>query len=46
LFVSGQGPVRDGAYVQGTIEEETRLTLDNLLAVLVASGSGQMTTLT
>jgi 2-iminobutanoate/2-iminopropanoate deaminase len=40
LFVSGQGPVRDGVYVQGTIEEETRLTLDNLLAVLAASRSG------
>ena len=40
VFVSGQGPVRDGVYVQGTIEEETRLTLDNLLAVLAASGSG------
>jgi 2-iminobutanoate/2-iminopropanoate deaminase len=46
LFVSGPGPVRDGVYVQGTIEEETRLTLDNLLAVLAASGSGQTTTLT
>jgi 2-iminobutanoate/2-iminopropanoate deaminase len=40
VFVSGQGPVRDGVYVQGTIEEETRLTLDNLLTVLAASGSG------
>jgi 2-iminobutanoate/2-iminopropanoate deaminase len=40
VFVSGQGPVRDGVYVQGTIEEETRLTLDNLLAVLAASGGG------
>jgi 2-iminobutanoate/2-iminopropanoate deaminase len=37
-FVSGQGPLRDGVYVEGTIEEETRLTLDNLLAVLAASG--------
>ena len=40
VFVSGQGPLRDGVYVQGTIAEETRLTLDNLLAVLAASGSG------
>jgi len=37
-FVSGQGPLRDGVYLEGTIEEETRLTLDNLLAVLAASG--------
>lgn len=38
VFVSGQGPLRDGTYVEGTIEEETRLTLDNLFAVLAASG--------
>ena len=38
VFVSGQGPMRDGIYVKGTIEEETRLTLDNLLAVLAAAG--------
>ena len=40
VFVSGQGPLLDGVYVPGTIVEETRLTLDNLLAVLAASGSG------
>jgi len=40
VFVSGQGPMRDGVYVPGTIAEETRLTLDNLLSVLAASGSG------
>ena len=40
VFVSGQGPMRDGVYVPGTIAEETRLTLDNLLAVLAAAGSG------
>ena len=38
VFVSGPGPLRDGAYVKGTIEEEAQLTLDNLLAVLAASG--------
>jgi 2-iminobutanoate/2-iminopropanoate deaminase len=38
VFVSGQGPLRDGIYVEGTIAEETQLTLDNLLAVLAASG--------
>lgn len=40
VFVSGQGPLRDGVYVPGAIEEETRLTLDNVLAVLAAAGSG------
>jgi 2-iminobutanoate/2-iminopropanoate deaminase len=40
VFVSGQGPVRDGIYVPGSIAEETRLTLDNLLAVLAAAGCG------
>jgi len=38
VFVSGQGPLRDGVYVEGTIAEETQMTLDNLLAVLAASG--------
>ncbi len=40
VFVAGQGPLRDGAYVPGTIAEETRLTLTNLGAVLEAAGSG------
>ena len=35
---SGEGPLRDGVYIKGTIAEETHLTLDNLLAVLAASG--------
>ena len=39
-FLAGQGPLRDGAHVAGTIEEETRLTLENLGAVLDAAGSG------
>jgi 2-iminobutanoate/2-iminopropanoate deaminase len=38
VFVSGQGPLRDGVYIEGPIAEETQLTLDNLLAVLAASG--------
>lgn len=40
LFVSGQGPfARDGSGpVRGTIEEETRLTLDNLRLVLESAG--------
>jgi 2-iminobutanoate/2-iminopropanoate deaminase len=40
LYVSGQGPIRDGAVVSGTIEEQTRLTLENLLGVLEAAGAG------
>jgi 2-iminobutanoate/2-iminopropanoate deaminase len=40
VFVSGQGPLADGEYVPGTIEEETRLTLENLGALLAEAGSG------
>jgi 2-iminobutanoate/2-iminopropanoate deaminase len=39
VHVSGQGPLADGAYVPGTIQEETRRTLDNVATVLEASGS-------
>ncbi len=39
VWVSGQGPLRDGAVVAGTIEEETRLTLENVAAVLAAAGA-------
>jgi 2-iminobutanoate/2-iminopropanoate deaminase len=38
LYVSGQGPLRDGRVVSGTIEEEVSLTLRNLAAVVVAAG--------
>lgn len=42
LFVSGQGPVApDGSGLKkGTLEDEARLTLTNLKAVLEDSGSG------
>lgn len=40
LWVSGQGPLRDGAVVPGTIEQETALTLENVAAVLAAGGAG------
>jgi len=42
LFVSGQGPfAADGSgAVRGSIEEETRLTLENLRRVLGAAGLG------
>jgi 2-iminobutanoate/2-iminopropanoate deaminase len=39
LFVSGQTPQRDGKTVLGTIEEEARLTLDNIGRVLEAAGA-------
>lgn len=41
LFVSGQGPLApDGSGpVRGTIEEETRTTLENLKAVLADAGA-------
>ena len=41
VFVSGQTPERvpDGAPVHGTIEEQTRLVLTNIEAILAASGS-------
>lgn len=40
VFVAGQGPLRDGQYVPGTVEEETRLTLENVGALLEAAGTG------
>lgn len=42
LFISGMGPLAaDGSgVVRGPIEEETRLTLENLKTVLAASGLG------
>ena len=40
LYVSGQGPIdmKTGAAVAGTIEEEVRLTLNNMGDVLKAGG--------
>ena len=38
LFVSGQGPVRDGENVRGTIQEETQITLENVGLVLRNAG--------
>jgi 2-iminobutanoate/2-iminopropanoate deaminase len=40
VFVAGQGPLRDGAYVPGPIEDETRLTLENVGRLLEQAGSG------
>ena len=40
LFISGQGPLdmRTGEVVSGTIEQETRLTLSHVGAILQAAG--------
>lgn len=40
LYISGQGPVdmKTGKAVPGTIEEETRLTLDHIDKILKAAG--------
>jgi 2-iminobutanoate/2-iminopropanoate deaminase len=40
VFVAGQGPLKDGEYVSGSIEDETRLTLENVGAILEQAGSG------
>jgi 2-iminobutanoate/2-iminopropanoate deaminase len=40
VFVAGQGPLKDGEYVPGSIEEETRRTLENMAALLEKAGSG------
>lgn len=39
LFVSGQGPIRDGQAVSGTIEEETEIVLGNLRTIVEAAGA-------
>ncbi len=41
VFVSGQGPLdpKTGKVVSGTIEEETRLTLNSIKAILEAAGT-------
>ena len=40
VYASGQGPIRDGVDVSGTVGEETQATLDNLFAILAAAGAG------
>jgi 2-iminobutanoate/2-iminopropanoate deaminase len=39
VYVSGQGPFRDGALIGTAIEEQTSVTLGNLAAVLEAAGA-------
>ncbi|HET6174753.1 MAG TPA: RidA family protein [Gaiellales bacterium] len=40
LFVSGQGPMVDGRYEPATIEEETRITLENIWRILSLANAG------
>jgi 2-iminobutanoate/2-iminopropanoate deaminase len=40
VYVSGQGPFRDGEPAPETIEEQTRVALDNLRRVLEEAGAG------
>ncbi|MEI5583865.1 MULTISPECIES: RidA family protein [unclassified Agromyces] len=39
VFVSGQTPMRDGRFVDGTIAEQTRATLQNIADILDAAGA-------
>ena len=39
VYVSGQGPFLDGALSGAGIEEQTRITLGNLTAVLESAGA-------
>ena len=43
VYVSGQGPIRDGEDVSGTIAEETQVTLDNLFTILARRRAGPPT---
>lgn len=40
VYVSGQGPTRDGVIVGQTTGEQTKVVLDNMAAVLAAAGAG------
>lgn len=40
LHVSGQVPMRDGEVVSGTIIEELRLAIENMIAILEEAGYG------
>lgn len=39
IFVSGQGPFTEDGVLHGSLEEQTRLTFENLKKVLAAAGS-------
>ncbi len=40
IYVSGQGALRDGVVTGGTIEEQTKIVLANVAAVLESAGAG------
>jgi 2-iminobutanoate/2-iminopropanoate deaminase len=40
VYVSGQAPLRDGVVVGESVEEQTRVALENLVAVLAEAGAG------
>jgi len=40
LYVSGQGPLQDGAYTPAAIDVETRQTLENVGRILAQAGAG------
>jgi reactive intermediate/imine deaminase len=40
VYVSGQGPFRDGVIIGRTTAEQTRVALENLEAVLAQAGAG------
>lgn len=39
VFISGQGAIQGGTYHPGTVEEETRMALENVRELLAAVGS-------
>ena len=39
LYVSGQGPLTDGNYEPASVEDETRLTLENVGRILASAGA-------
>jgi 2-iminobutanoate/2-iminopropanoate deaminase len=40
VYVSGQGPIRDGVVIGESVGEQTKITLDNLAAVLAEADAG------
>lgn len=40
VYVSGQGPLRDGEVTGDTVREQTQIVLDNVAAVLESAGAG------
>jgi hypothetical protein len=40
VYVSGQGPFRDGVVTGESVGEQTRVALENLAAVLAEAGAG------